>query len=235
MNIQPLKFANSKVVAGFVEGANFSTQFGTQASVDKHSAQLLNASELSKTHKLHQVHGAEVVQVHTNTPSFQQADASFTLEGNIALLVSTADCVPILLADQQGTCVGVAHAGWQGLVLNVIGELVSAMVTAGALLPSRLSGWVCPCISAGVYEVGEDVWGQFAQQYPQQVLDHDNLQKRYLNLAGVAVQQLKAAGVAEVFNCDVCTYQSSQLYSHRRYQHHGGEQGRFVSFVGLRT
>ena len=180
---------------------------------------------------LDQVHGRVCVRADASTVTdAPEADAVWTDQPRIALAILTADCVPVLLRDLDGRCVGAAHAGWQGLALGVIDELIRAM----PVNPMRLSAWIGPCIGACCYEVGEEVWREFADAYPDAVLAHADAAKRYLNLAQVARHQLSEAGVEYVSDSGICTYCDDGFYSHRRAVHTGeAPTGRFASLIML--
>ena len=75
----------------------------------------------------------------------------------------TADCLPVLLCDKQGTAVGAAHAGWKGLVAGVIEATVLAMEVA----PQDLMAWLGPAIGRQAFEVGDEVRAAFVAGQPQ--------------------------------------------------------------------
>ena len=100
---------------------------------------------------LRQVHGAEVVTVdgpgHTAGAT---ADAAVTAQVGCALAVLTADCAPVALASPEGV-IGVAHAGWRGLVAGVLDATVARMRALGA---TDIDAVIGPCIRPGCYAFG---------------------------------------------------------------------------------
>ncbi|MEY3202602.1 MAG: peptidoglycan editing factor PgeF, partial [Pseudomonadota bacterium] len=110
---------------------------------------------------LDQVHGTEVVDAAQLTGTVQ-ADAAFTREPGVVCAVMTADCLPILLCDQQGHVVAAAHAGWRGLHAGVIEATVAAMATPA----DRLLAWIGPAIGQAAFEVGEEVREAFLATHP---------------------------------------------------------------------
>lgn len=107
---------------------------------------------------LAQVHGSDVVHVTASnvdtlraTPP--RADAAITRERGIVLTVRTADCLPVLFADREGSVLGVAHAGWRGLAAGVLEATVAAM----AVPPATVAAWLGPAIGPTAFEVGGDV------------------------------------------------------------------------------
>ena len=108
---------------------------------------------------LRQVHGVNVVDAASVEPG-TEADASFAREINVVCTVMVADCMPVLLADERGEAVGIAHAGWRGLAAGVIEATVKAMV----LPPDRILGWLGPAIGPEAYEIGEEVRSALLQR-----------------------------------------------------------------------
>lgn len=101
---------------------------------------------------LSQVHGTRCVDAAAATPGVE-ADASFTRQRGVVCAVLTADCLPVLLCDEQATVVGIAHAGWRGLAAGVIEATVAAMGEPG----ERLLAWLGPAIGPRAFEVGGEV------------------------------------------------------------------------------
>ena len=110
---------------------------------------------------LRQVHGDRVVVVdEPGGGAGRSADAAVTDRSGCALAVLTADCAPVALLGSNGV-VGVAHAGWRGLVAGVLERAVEVMRAAGAGDVHALLG---PCIRPGCYEFGADDLAQVARR-----------------------------------------------------------------------
>jgi YfiH family protein len=100
----------------------------------------------------HQVHGASVVTVAApGEGAGQEADAGCTRCSDAPIAVQVADCAPVAFIDPAGV-VGVAHAGWRGLMAGVLERTVEAMVDMGASAPVAIIG---PCIRPDAYEFGQ--------------------------------------------------------------------------------
>lgn len=100
----------------------------------------------------HQVHGADVVTVTApGEGAGQEADAGCTSCSDAPIAVQVADCAPVAFIDPAGV-VGVAHAGWRGLMAGVLERTVEAMVEVGASAPVAIVG---PCIRPAAYEFGQ--------------------------------------------------------------------------------
>jgi purine-nucleoside/S-methyl-5'-thioadenosine phosphorylase / adenosine deaminase len=116
----------------------------------------------------HQVHGNSVhVRRAAETAPQQppaatpEADIIITDDGQTAVAVQTADCVPILIADRRTGVAAAAHAGWRGLALGVPRAAVAALTREFGSRPEDLIAAAGPSISAPRYEVGEDVRERF--------------------------------------------------------------------------
>jgi YfiH family protein len=163
---------------------------------------------------LQQVHGIEVLNA-SCPPSGSMADASYAREKNVVCAVMVADCLPVLLADEAGEAVGIAHAGWRGLAAGVIEATLEAL----ALPPQRTLAWLGPAIGPDVYEVGEEVRAAFVERDARSGAAFVPTRPGHwrLDLYGVARRRLQAKGVTRVFGGGSCTYsQSDKFFSYRR-------------------
>lgn len=88
------------------------------------------------------------------------ADAMVTQARGLALTLRFADCVPVLFHDPVKGAIGIAHAGWKGIVNGVLMETVRAMQRAFGSRPENICAGVGPCIGPDKFEVGEDVAAQ---------------------------------------------------------------------------
>lgn len=115
---------------------------------------------------LNQVHGNNVAyldNINTDFNIWPEADASVTKESNIVLAVRTADCVPVLLASNDGSVIGVAHSGWRSAKLNIIEKVASAMREKGA---SDIVAVIGPSIAQKSYEVSKSFYEDFMKESP---------------------------------------------------------------------
>jgi YfiH family protein len=166
---------------------------------------------------LRQVHGNSVVDAEDDN-GHHQADGSVTSFSGKVLTVLTADCLPVLLCDDQGSRVGVAHAGWRGLA----GGVIEATVTRMDVAPGRLIAWLGPAISGENYQVGREVRDAFAASQTFARLCHDKAfvaseDRWHLDLTKSARIILAALGVERVYGGGFCTFNdSARFFSHRR-------------------
>jgi YfiH family protein len=194
------------------------------------------------THALvtpYQVHSADVLIVDGPWPAHARprVDALVTRQPGLAIGVSTADCGPVLLADDVARVVGAAHAGWRGAVSGVIEATVAAMECCGADR-SRMVAVMGPMIRQHNYEVGpefiahfnaaSDENGRFFQPAPRDT-------HALFDLAGYIAARLVAAGIGRIEDLGCCTYaDAGQFYSYRRSTHRGEpDYGRHINAIAL--
>jgi YfiH family protein len=106
-------------------------------------------------------HGAEVTM--PDTPAPPEADASLTSRAGLACAILVADCLPVLVAREDGGLVGGAHAGWRGLAGGVLPNLLEGMrMHDPEAARQGVHIWLGPCIGPTRFEVGPEVQAAFA-------------------------------------------------------------------------
>lgn len=151
---------------------------------------------------VHQVHGATVVEA-TGPGWLAEADALFTDAAGLPLAVFTADCLAVVIEADRG--VGIAHAGWRGVVAGVVDNLRTSMEAAGwKLLRAAIGPGIGPCC----FEVGSEVSARFPA----------DTSKTTWGTASVDLPAAVASGLAglEIWTAGVCTRCSDGYFSHRR-------------------
>ena len=176
---------------------------------------------------LRQVHGVKVVDFDTAAAN-PEGDAAMTHAPNRVCAIKAADCMPVLLADDAGTVIGAAHAGWRGLCAGVIEETIRRMGLPG----ERLVAWLGPAIGPTVYEVGDEVRAAFVSRDAKAEMAFRAARPGHwlLDLYAVARQRLASTGVERVFGGGYCTYsEPERFYSYRR----DGSTGRMAALIWL--
>jgi YfiH family protein len=102
-----------------------------------------------------QVHGVALVDAQTIEPA-TEADGVYTERPGVVVAVKTADCLPLLLADEQRRLVVAVHAGWRGLTAGIVAGAV-ALARGRGIAPEGLAAAVGPCIRTERFEVGCEV------------------------------------------------------------------------------
>ena len=160
--------------------------------------------------------------------SVVEADASYSKKPGTVCGVLTADCLPIFVCNKEGTAVGVAHAGWRGLVDGIIESLIESFDCNSEDLIVHLG----PAISKLSFEVGGEVKSQYLSKnknFESCFVDINN--KNYLDLYDAARVVLKSFGVSSISGGDRCTYkESDQYFSYRR---DGGQSGRMAHLIWI--
>lgn len=177
---------------------------------------------------LEQVHGAAVVRHAGAAGAPPRADASVAFEPGRVCAVMTADCLPVVLADRAGTRIGVAHAGWRGLLEGVLQATIAALeVPAG-----RLVAWLGPAIGPAAFEVGPEV----RDAYRSRVAGSDACfvpndgGRFHADLYGLATRVLESTGIAAVHGGGWCTHgEVDRFFSFRR----DGATGRMATLAWL--
>jgi YfiH family protein len=194
------------------------------AAVAKNRRRIAYAFELPPERLLgvHQVHSPTCVTVSGPWQGERpEADALVTATPGLALSILTADCAPILFADQEAGIIGAAHAGWKGAVDGVIEAALGAMEALGAR-GARIRAAIGPCIHQKSYEVGPD--------FEALLLDRDASNARFFapgpggkahfDLPGYCAMRLRVAGIEDIEVSPLDTYvNAALLFSHRRSVH----------------
>jgi polyphenol oxidase len=174
---------------------------------------------------LSQVHGIDAINLKHHTQGIK-ADASFTTEPEQVCIVMTADCLPLLVCNNQGSEVAAVHAGWRGLLAGVIDNTIQQLTSKA----EDLLVWLGPAIGPKHFELNEDIHNQFIQRQPQfsqGFFQRDNsIYADIYQLARINLQQL---GVTAIYGGDYCSYSQADLfYSYRRNK---GNTGRMASLI----
>jgi YfiH family protein len=198
-------------------------------------AAVLPGAELAT---VHQIHSAEVVGVDRPWPQNERprADAMVTDHPGILLGILTADCAPVLFADEEAGVIGAAHAGWRGAIAGVTDATIAAMEKLGASR-DRIRAAIGPCIAQASYEVDES----FRDRFLQANADNDRFfvrresGKPHFALEPYIVSRLVTAGIDEVEALRLDTYaDADRFFSFRRATHRGeADYGRQVSLIGI--
>ena len=186
---------------------------------------------------VHQVHSADAVEAgdwpDDNRPP---ADALVTDRPGILLGILTADCAPVLLADEDAGVVGAAHAGWRGAVAGVCESVIAAMERLGARR-AHIAAAIGPAIAMRSYEVDQAFADRLTGDEPanERFLAGGPAGKPHFDLEAYVAARLAAVGLRTVEALGLDTYsQPERFYSYRRATHAGEpDYGRQLSLIGL--
>lgn len=204
-------------------------------------ARVADAMGIAPDHLLtvYQTHSPDVLTVKAlhSYGDAPKADAMVTTMRGVGLAILTADCAPVLLADESAGVIGAAHAGWRGAFSGVLENTVAAMISLGANA-SAIKAAIGPTISQANYEVGNDFRENF-------IADDERNDRFFVasakpghcqfDLPAYVIARLEAAGVGDIYDTATCTYADEEHYfSFRRATHRGEpDYGRDISVIVL--
>lgn len=185
---------------------------------------------------LAQVHGTDVLDADQDLLPAEprQFDAAVTTRSDRTLAILTADCLPVVIWDEQARVVGVAHAGWRGLQAGVLERTWQAMVRRCPQAGSW-QAWIGPAISHKHFEVGQEVFDAYVRAEPE-LATFFNAGKRpgkwQADLPAIARHRLEqlSPGAMKVHLSGLCTFEDdARFYSYRR----SPQTGRQVTIARL--
>ena len=181
--------------------------------VQANRSALINALQLpNEPTWLEQTHSTHCIIVEEDTN--RNADAAITRSHHYPLAIMTADCLPIVLCDRNGTEIAAIHAGWRGLVHGIIENTLAKMLSH----PESLLAWIGPAICQSCYAIGDAMYEAYVNRYPYTASTFcNNGSQRYANLPKMAELILNAQGVTAVSQSEACSFElKNKFYSYRR-------------------
>jgi len=175
---------------------------------------------------LDQHHGCAITRA--DNAETRYADASFATAPGAVCAVMTADCLPVLLCNGNGSRIAAIHAGWRGLAQGII------EATAKALDENNLIAWLGPAIGADAFEVGDEVRSTFTAQLGAAAetafKPHKTRNKWSADIYALARIALRRAGINAVYGGERCTLSEPEhFFSFRR----DGQTGRMATLIWL--
>ena len=235
MSIFPsnVKFVSTpRFIDGGVSIGNFNN-FNLALHVnDEKSAVLANRSLLENHYNLPSK-PIWINQTHSNVSinadsisTIVNADASYSKKIGTVCGILTADCLPVFVSNKKGTSIGIAHAGWRGLVDGVIESLIESLNCKGEDLIVHLG----PAISQLSFEVGDEIKSQYLSKNKnfENCFTYLN-NKYYLDLYDAARVVLQSFGISSISGGDRCTYkESDHFFSYRRDGKYSGRMAHLI-------
>lgn len=171
-----------------------------------------------------QVHGDRLLEVDESFPGWsaekrEQAldgiDAVFTRCSGICIGVSTADCVPVLLYEPSARVSAAIHAGWRGVVQDIVGKTCRHLSALPEVQMERTHAVVGPSISQQAFEVGPEVYQAFEQaHFPMEQIARFFNGKWHIDLWAATCLQLMENGIplSQIQVSGICTYSSADTW-----------------------
>ncbi len=192
---------------------------------DEQSCVLTNRERLAKEWKLpaepvwlNQVHGNNIIQIDSQVDletTNKTADGSYSREANKVCVVTTADCLPLLLCDDEGAQIAAIHIGWRGFSKNII----SVALEKFACAHDKLMAWLGPCISADHYEIDATVFNASRKIFAgaEECFIETCMGHWLMDLKLLVSKQLITLEVGHIYTSPYCTYSDqTRFFSHRR-------------------
>lgn len=191
----------------------------------------------------HQTHGTEIRQIAEDFLTLPENVKSMILEGvdavmtnvkGICIGVSTADCIPILLYAPSQNVICAIHAGWRGTVAKIVTKAIAALVMHYHVNPNELKAIIGPGISLDSFEVGDEVYEQFAAANFNMEAISQRKEKWHIDLPACNRIQMEEMGVktGNIIVSDICTMKNSDEYFSARKL--GIESGRIFTGILLK-
>tara|TARA_Y100000385_G_C13067642_1_gene627472 strand:- start:206 stop:922 length:717 start_codon:yes stop_codon:yes gene_type:complete len=176
---------------------------------------------------IYQTHSSICVNA-SEVNSIVKADASFTSLPGVVCGVLTADCLPVFVSKKDGSMVGIAHAGWRGMISGVVENLIESFDCNGAELVVHLG----PAISSNFFEVGEEIKDLYLSKnnnFKRSFSFNNN--KYYLDLYKAVKIILEDFKVVSISGGDRCTFLESEHYF--SYRRDGDISGRMAHLIWM--
>lgn len=180
---------------------------------------------------LDQQHGKQIIKLTSTRANNIRVDAAYATEPGRVCTVLTADCLPVLFCDREGSCVAAAHAGWRGLLNGVLESTLKAF-PVGA---NKVLCWLGPAIGPSKFEVGAELKQMFVNKdHRHEVAFQPSQAGKYLaNIYQLAKNILTTNGVDAIFGGGYCTYtEKERFFSYRR---DGASTGRMAAVIWLKS
>lgn len=186
--------------------------------------------QLQHLAKSHQVHGNDVFVV--NEPgNVEKYDAQITNQPEIYLVVSIADCTPILIHDEKNNAIAAIHAGWRGTVGKIVKKTLQKMKDNYGTEGKNCKAYIGACIDFENFEVGEEVavhfndnLKKFDPQKNKWFVDLKSANKEQLIEGGLLLENIEISPYCTVRNNDI-------FFSHRKEK---GKTGRMMAVIGMK-
>jgi len=179
---------------------------------------------------MNQEHG-DAVHVIKDGERPRTGDGLLLLERNVAGIIKTADCLPIILYSLLMPMVAIVHAGWKGTALGIAGKAARQMAAMG-VNSENIGALIGPGIGPCCYNVQEDVAGIFRAAGYQNPVIQEREGSLFLDLKSANTQMLKSEGLKEIHDVGLCTFCRKDLFYSARRDKGSGRQINFVLMRG---
>jgi len=186
---------------------------------------------------MNQTHSNKLILVNNKNKKNKSfnSDALITKLKGLGLCVLTADCVPIMLYDENNETIACIHAGWKGAFSGIIEKTINKLKKMNN--QNKIYACVGPCIGKRSYEVNNDLFQLFVkkQKSNSKFFTKRKNNKFYFNIRSYVNKKLKDNGTIKIHNLNFDTFaDSSNFFSYRRSVKIGEKDyGRCISVISL--
>lgn len=175
-----------------------------------------------------QIHG-DIIKFVESPGIIGESDAMITTKKNVALAVSTADCTPIFIFDEENKIIAAVHSGWRGTQKQILKKTLHNLRHHFKSLPHKLYVYVGPSISQKNYEVGKETAILFDDKY----LKFFN-GKIFLDVLSANIDMLHNFGIPEeqIEISPLCTFEEKNLL--HSYRRDGSKSGRALGIIVMK-
>lgn len=227
-----MKIENSEI-GTVIETNQFTILFGNRHSNSDSIGKLFPAVKLKR---IKQVHGDVVIHTNPHAIDFsREADAHYSNEKNIGLVIATADCIPVMLFHANPRWVASIHAGWRGIENRIVPKTIAQMIKVGCK-PENISVFAGPHIQKPSFEVGDDVRDRLLKSCKTRdaaASSNINDSKSLVDLNWILKNQLIESGI-ELQNCFFELKDTVQDHNYHSFRRDKQEAGRQLSLIFLK-
>jgi len=186
--------------------------------------------------RMQQVHGDRIFMAKDPVSQLDagEYDGAVTNSTSVALSVVTADCLPILIYEQNKKIIGAVHAGWKGASLGILRNALAAIQQDFGGSPQDCIVLMGPSLRHCCFEIQRDVLDILQERlscWSQVVTTTQN--RFYFDLQLTNVLQAREMGVSyeNIRTLNLCTFcQPGWFHSYRRDK---SQAGRMISVISL--
>jgi len=212
-NINQIKFGWSKKIDGDMILNKQTAGENRQRYFAKKNININKTISASLMHSDH----VQIVTASDAGKIIPDTDALVTADKDLCLTVTFSDCLPIFIYDELRQIIGIAHAGWRGVLAGIASAVVNVMVKELNSSMHDIKIYIGPHIKSCHFEIQNDILDQFSE-YPSNIINKDD--KIFIDLAAIVQAQLLEQGYKanNIIVSPECTYCDLDYFSFRREQ-----------------
>lgn len=177
-----------------------------------------------------QIHSDHIVSYKGKSIKEEEGDAIITRKVKTGIGVFTADCVPVIIFDEESKAIAAIHSGWKGTIKSITKKTLEKMISDYNININTTKIVIGPHIKNCCYEVSEDLKENFLNT--TKINENKLFNDRNLKLEECILKDVREIGILEenIYSLDLCTHcsQEIKLFSYRKSI---GTYGRMFSLV----